>query len=103
LLELNKKLVIAQYRGLPLAAWHPKPYPTDLTDQEWALIGPSVPGSPGFLLLAKHWIVERTFAWLGRDRRLAKDYQYVTQTGETMIRVAMIHFIARCLARLTPF
>jgi putative transposase len=35
-------------------------------------------GTKGFLLLPKRWIVERIFAWLGRYRRLSKDYEYVT-------------------------
>jgi putative transposase len=59
-------------------------------------------GSKGFLLLPKRWIVERTFAWLGRYRRLSKDYEYLPQTSETMIRVAMIHLMVRRLAGLVP-
>jgi putative transposase len=59
-------------------------------------------GTKGFLLLPKRWMVERTFAWLGRYRRLSKDYEYLPQTSETMIRVAMIHLMVRRLAGLVP-
>jgi putative transposase len=53
----------------------------------------------GFKLLAKRWVVERTFAWLGRYRRLSKDYEKLPETSETMIRMAMIHIMVR---RLEP-
>ena len=60
-------------------------------------------GTKGFLLLPKRWIVERTFGWFGRYRRLSKDYEYLVQTSETMIRVAMIHLMVRRLACMVPF
>jgi transposase len=60
-------------------------------------------GTKGFLLLPTRWIVERTFAWRGRDRRLSKDDEYFTHTSDTVIRVAMIHLMVRRLARLTCF
>jgi putative transposase len=60
-------------------------------------------GVKGFQRLPWRWIVERTFGWLGRYRRLSKDYEYLTQTSEAMIRVAMIHLMVRRLARLTSF
>jgi putative transposase len=91
--------------------WADQAYAGDLIAWVWALrrwrnvrldIVKRPEGAKGFLLLPKRWIVERTFAWLGRYRRLAKDYEYVTQTSEAMIRVAMLHLMVRRLARLVP-
>jgi len=53
----------------------------------------------GFEALPKRWIVERTFSWLIRNRRLSKDYERLVQTSETFIDVAMIRLILRQLAR----
>jgi putative transposase len=53
----------------------------------------------GFQVLPKRWIVERTFAWLGRYRRLSKDYEALPATSEALIYVAMIHLMVRRLAR----
>jgi putative transposase len=53
----------------------------------------------GFKILPRRWVVERTFAWLGRYRRLSKDYEYLPQTSETMIYAAMTHLMLRRLAR----
>ncbi|WP_260676017.1 IS5 family transposase [[Scytonema hofmanni] UTEX B 1581] len=53
----------------------------------------------GFKVLPRRWVVERTFAWLGRYRRLSKDYEYLPQTSETMIYAAMTHLMLRRLAR----
>jgi putative transposase len=56
-------------------------------------------GQQGFQPLPKRWIVERTFAWLGKWRRLSKDYELLPATGEAVIRVAMIGIMLR---RLDP-
>jgi putative transposase len=52
----------------------------------------------GFEVLPHRWIVERTFGWLGRYRRLSKDYEVFTATSEAMIRLAMIRLMVKRLA-----
>jgi putative transposase len=54
-------------------------------------------GVQGFVVLPRRWVVERTFGWLGRYRRLSKDYERLTLTSETMIYIAMIHRMSRNL------
>lgn len=54
-------------------------------------------GVRGWVLLPKRWIVERTFAWLGRFRRLSKDYETNARSSEAWIYIAMIHRMARKL------
>jgi putative transposase len=56
-------------------------------------------GSVGYVKLPKRWVVERTFSWLGRYRRLSKDYEKLPETSEAMIQMAMIHIMVR---RLEP-
>jgi putative transposase len=57
---------------------------------------PVVPG--GFQVLPKRWIVEGTFAWLGRNRRLSKDYERLCETTETWIYLAMTRLMLRRIA-----
>jgi len=52
----------------------------------------------GFQVLPRRWVVERTFAWLCRYRRLSKDYEVLTETSEAMIYAAMVHLLVRRLA-----
>jgi putative transposase len=51
----------------------------------------------GFKLLPRRWVVERTFAWLGRYRRLSKDYERLTESSEAMVYWAMTRLMARRL------
>lgn len=55
-------------------------------------------GIKGFYVLPRRWVVERTFGWLGRHRRLSKDYEYLMETSENMIRIAMIKLMVRRLS-----
>lgn len=52
----------------------------------------------GFKVLPRRWVVERTFGWLGRYRRLSKDYERLTETSVTFIYIAMVRLMARRLA-----
>ena len=53
----------------------------------------------GFEVLRRRWVVERTFAWMGRNRRLAKDFEKIVETSMTYLEVAMIQLMIRRLAR----
>lgn len=57
------------------------------------------PYPAGFQVLPRRWVVERTFAWLGRYRRLSKDYEALPETEEAWVYLAMSCLM---LARLAP-
>jgi putative transposase len=54
-------------------------------------------GSEGFVKLPRRWVVERTFAWLGRYRRHSRDYERFSESSEAMIKVSSIHRMLRLL------
>ena len=54
--------------------------------------------SQGFVVLPRRWVVERTFGWLSKYRRLSKDYEQTPASSEAWIRLAMIHIMVRRLA-----
>ena len=53
----------------------------------------------GFVLLPRRWVVERTFSWFGRNRRIAKDYENLADTLAAFIHLASIQLAVRRLAR----
>lgn len=63
--------------------------------------GEEVPFVPAFVVLPRRWVVERTFAWIGRYRRMSKDYEYPTETSEAMIYAAMTRLMLKRLARVS--
>jgi transposase len=54
-----------------------------------------------FVVLPKRWIVERTFAWISRNRRLMRDFERYASTIAAFVRLAMIRIMLRRLARST--
>ena len=64
----------------------------------WLLAIVKRPPEGGFVVLPRRWVVERTFAWLGRYRRLSKDYEALPETSEAFIYIAMIRLLLRRLA-----
>lgn len=51
-----------------------------------------------FPILARRWVVERTFAWLGRYRRMSRDYEALPETQEALVHLCMIRLMLRRLA-----
>lgn len=82
-----------KYHNHALEAWLKKHRPG------WTLEVKSPPkGSKGFVVVPKRWVVERSFAWLGRNRRLSKDYEKTTSSSEAMVKLANIALLLRRLA-----
>jgi transposase len=73
--------------------WLPKDIPPEQID--WSKYLPP----PGFRVLPRRWVVERTFAWQSQQRRLSKDYERLCATSEAWIYLAMIRLMVRRLAR----
>jgi putative transposase len=82
-----------KYHNHALEAWLKKHRPG------WTLEVKSPPkGSKGFVVVPKRWVVERSFAWMGRNRRLSKDYERTTSSSEAMVKLANIALLLRRLA-----
>lgn len=64
----------------------------------WVKADQEPPPRPAFTVLPRRWVIERTFSWLGQNRRMSKDYERLPESSEAMIYVAMTRLIARRLA-----
>lgn len=74
--------------------------PDDVEDINLYLQSRGIDTTPGFNVLPRRWVVERTFAWLNRYRRLSKDYEYLCHTSENMLFIAMTRTMVTRLVRL---
>jgi putative transposase len=59
----------------------------------------SPPIPAGFEVIRRRWVVERTFAWISRNRRMRRDYEFLAHTTEALIYVTMIRLMLRRLAQ----
>jgi putative transposase len=84
-----------------------KPAPEEVLvawTREWAKEGVALNWqklmpAQGFVVLPRRWVVERTFSWIDKNRRMSKDYERLPQSGEAFIYVAMSRLMLRRLAR----
>lgn len=100
------KLVLAKLKGrfprLKLI-WADGGYAGQLIDWAYAFGGwfielvKRAANSHSFEVLPRRWVVERTFGWMGRNRRLSKDYEELTESSEAWIHIAMIHLMLKRL------
>ncbi len=85
----------------------PKPVPEKVAEvwaREWAKEGEEVDWQKlmpprGFRVLPRRWVVERTFAWIGHNRRMSKDHERLCATGEAFVYAAMTRLMVGRLAR----
>ena len=90
------------YWGAKFAAWVAALWPrvrVEAVARNPKLPNRKDPAKPGFVQLPRRWVVERTFAWLGRCRRLSKDYEENTASSQAHLHLAMTHLMLR---RLEP-
>lgn len=66
----------------------------------WGAPGQEPPAIPsGFHVVKRRWVVERTFAWIGRNRRMSRDYERLVPTSEMLLYAAMTRVMLRRLAK----
>jgi putative transposase len=79
------------YRG-DLISWLRETFGVDLE------IPPRPPGPPGFVVIPRRWVVERSLAWWSRNRRLAKEYEHLAASSALLLYMAAVHLLLKRLA-----
>jgi putative transposase len=65
---------------------------------DWERLRKLLP-EPGFKVLPRRWVVERTFSWIDKNRRMSKDYERLPESSEAFVYLAMVRLMVRRLAR----
>jgi putative transposase len=96
----------AGYRGAELRNWITEQLGLTLEivqrKRRWVWVPNDVEPDPipaGFEVIRRRWVVERTFAWILRNRRMSRDYELLPETGEALIYVTMIRLMLKRLAK----
>lgn len=97
--QLGWRVTVVQHPPVVHHKWTPIRDVNDLTTLrfEWLKVPRTERGFRG--VLPRRWVVERTFAWLGQNRRLSKEYERLCETSEALIYAAMSRLMVRRLAR----
>ncbi len=70
--------------------------------RRWVWVPKDVEPEPipvGFEVMERRWVVERTFAWISRNRRMSRDYEFLAETTEALVYVCMIRLMVKRLAK----
>ena len=96
----------AGYRGEDLRRWITEGLGLSLEIVQrrprWVWVRNDVEPEPipaGFEVIRRRWVVERTFAWILRNRRMSRDYESLPETGEALIYVTMVRLMLKRLAK----
>ncbi len=66
---------------------------------DWERLRRKLLPEPGFKVLPRRWVIERTFSWIDQNRRMSKDYERLPESSEAFIYLAMVRLMVRRLAR----
>jgi putative transposase len=97
------------YRGQRLRTWVTEECSWHLEIVErprrwgWYPVDVEPPPVLAFTVLPRRWVVERTVAWIGYYRRLSKDYEYLLESSEMIVYLAMSRLMLRRLTRQAPY
>jgi putative transposase len=104
--DLHHLWADAGYRGADLRRWITERLGLSLEivqrKPRWVWVPNDVEPDPipaGFEVIRRRWVVERTFAWILRNRRMSRDYEFLPETGEALIYVTMIRLMLKRLAK----